>query len=125
MNDRKPSSILDPYCPVCKEYKGIGQCTNVSCHPRSHSPSHSRIEIGLELARSCHKCDNHAEVHCSHCGRGFCEIHSKNKNSNKFEEFTQSIGTCSSCKNYVCEKCWMIEDQGLIFCLEHLESRTV
>jgi hypothetical protein len=34
------------------------------------------------------------------------------------------IGTCGFCSFLVCEDCWVVNDNGKVICLNHLENGT-
>jgi hypothetical protein len=121
MSERKPSPLLDPYCPHCNEYKGVGLCKNDTCHSIV-SDEEGISQGGVSAIQTCQKCDGTAQVTCSRCGNGFCEEHSIGKEKEDFFDFSLLIGTCIICSSYVCERCWIINDQDNIECVIHHES---
>jgi len=118
MSERKPSAVLDPYCPQCGAYKGVGECRTQTCKSvkwnKENDDSH---RIG-----ECTRCDNSVAITCSRCGNGYCTLHSENSLSSRIEKFIQSMGTCSICGLIVCENCWLVGDNGEIQCLKHWEE---
>lgn len=106
--------VLEPYCPRCGSYKGIGDCSNIDCKNASGSI--------IEPTKTCKKCGQPAVVVCARCDSGFCRHHSSHTTSSKFLVFNQCVGTCSKCRQVVCENCWILGEKREISCVIHLEK---
>ena len=55
--------------------------------------------------------------------QSFCEEHGKGANLHRLEFFHQRVGTCIVCEQYVCERCWILNPNGDIVCLRHLDEK--
>ncbi len=110
--------LLLPVCQSCGEYKGVGECRNPSC---SGSDNGKKIAIRY-TNQKCTICGQSQVVTCIQCGTGYCETHSVGAELNNLGSFHQRIGTCVECNHNVCEKCWILNPNGDIVCLVHLEK---
>jgi hypothetical protein len=70
----------------------------------------------------CIVCREQASVRCLKCGSGFCEEHARNARETAMSGLGHHIGLCSICHELVCEDCWILDDEGHITCLDHLEK---
>ncbi len=110
----KRKEMLEPFCPTCGAYKGVGPCINPKC-PDSIYYKIEHAEPGEKESQDvCKICGAPAEIKCSVCGRGFCKAHAKKYTSTKFEP-PQLIGSCKICGKIVCSSCWVIHN-GSIYC---------
>ena len=111
--------MILPYCQVCGKYKGVGPCKDPTCVA-------SRVEGGnvtKEMKESsCDICGERQIMTCNQCGRGFCEQHSEHGDKSQLTAFDQQVGTCIQCEKVVCENCWILNPNGEIICLVHLEN---
>lgn len=116
---RREDPLLLPICEKCGKYKGIGPCKSPDCpasidnHEITHKPRN----------QSCKKCDKEAIVFCSQCKSGYCKTHSKGSKSNQLTDFHQCVGTCVECNQIICEDCWILNPNGDIVCLKHIEEK--
>ncbi len=112
MNIQK--EMLQPFCPTCGAYKGIGPCINPKC-PDSIYYKIERAEQKSDKDKGkCAICGAPAHVKCSICGREFCKNHSQKYKSSKLEP-AQLIGSCKICGKIICSSCWVIYN-GYIYC---------
>lgn len=102
-----------PFCERCGSYKGLGPCENPDCVARTSEAQETRG--GTRRGGSCRVCGSSALVFCSNCGNGFCVEHGRDASSS-FMRFEQHIGRCSACGEYVCEECWLLNEEGAIVC---------
>jgi hypothetical protein len=111
---RNTPNVL-PFCSYCGEYKGLGQCNNPNCKEIESA------EIGnLNTQRNkCIICRDLATHHCYRCGVGYCEHHSKNMTETRLVAMEQHLGTCTICREIVCEQCWIFNHLGLVTCQAH------
>jgi hypothetical protein len=115
---RNTPQIL-PYCQHCGEYKGVGPCKNPSCD-RTQTVTITSIH---QQHSKCTICSKGGEYSCKRCGRSFCEEHSSERNEKYLINIEQHIGTCNVCGNFVCEHCWILDEDGKIICIAHLVSK--
>jgi hypothetical protein len=87
----------------------------------SSETSKSKEQVERE---NCTICERQETVSCSRCGRSFCEIHSSNSKKMQVQSPEHYVGTCSVCAFLVCEDCWVVNDNGNVICLNHLENGT-
>ncbi len=124
---KRENPRLLPICQYCGKYKGIGQCTNPKCQS-SEKHMDKQEQVSLESSardheyQHCSICERDIEVICNQCGRGYCNLHSVGFNLNRLENFHQRVGTCIQCQQVVCERCWILNPNGDIICLTHLEK---
>jgi hypothetical protein len=118
---REDPTLL-PICQFCGEYKGVGICKNPTCSGSKQDMENEGSNKRDSVNRFCSVCKKDAVVFCVHCGRGFCLIHNEGVKLNRLESFHQHLGTCVECKQVVCEKCWILNPNGDIVCLAHLEE---
>lgn len=116
--------LLLPICQGCGEYKGVGLCKNSTC---SSSKITSNRENSVKMRKesvhkSCSLCESTSVVTCNSCNRSFCEIHGSGQGERYLVKWNQRVGTCSICTQVVCENCWILEEEGAITCLVHLEE---
>ncbi len=71
---------------------------------------------------TCRMCMEKQVVVCNQCGEGFCEAHGKGAELSQLADFHQQVGTCVECQKVVCEACWILNPNGDIVCLTHLEQ---
>ena len=114
MRAKRDDPLLLPICQACGKYKGVGICKNPDC---SESIRKSDASVS-----SCDFCGRRKVLTCVQCGQSFCEGHGKGANLHRLEFFHQRVGTCIMCEQYVCEKCWILNPNGDIVCLRHLEE---
>ncbi len=119
---KRDDPLLLPVCQICGKYKGVGPCKDVNCIDSYKSIRNDYVKMERRLDyRSCNHCENEAHILCSRCNSGFCETHGTGHDINQLERWNQLVGTCSICKQVVCENCWILEGDGAITCLEHHE----
>jgi hypothetical protein len=106
-------------------------CMNPSCTNKGFSEDYDGDEFGETSdtsnsveRRSCSICERQEILSCSRCGRAFCEIHSSNSEKMRVQSPEHHIGTCGFCSFLVCEDCWVVNDNGKVICLNHLENGT-
>lgn len=121
---RRNDPLLLPICPICGKYKGVGYCRDPNCRG---SKIISKRENELTIRKrsnnkSCSLCDNDAILSCCRCYLGYCKKHGIAENEEYLVKLDQRVGTCSICKQIVCENCWILEGDGAITCLEHHEG---
>ena len=118
---------LLPICQKCGKYKGVGPCKNPSCPEFVKHSTEGETMIGKEnpeesVSNPCSICAKEEIVICSQCGKGFCQTHGDGADLNQLRDFHQHVGTCVECKKVVCESCWILNPNGDIVCLKHLEE---
>ena len=118
-NMTREDPLLLPICQKCGKYKGVGPCKNLAC---SESDGHITMDPEHHSIISCSKCAEERVGVCSKCGKGFCKTHGKGAESKRLDNFHQIVGTCVECNQVVCEDCWILNPNGDIVCLEHLEK---
>jgi hypothetical protein len=122
MKMTREDPLLLPICGHCGKYKGVGPCKNPAC-PRSERQSHNGEPVTEEdVKRPCRICMKDQVLTCAQCGQGFCQKHSVGAELNQLGSFHQRIGTCVECQQVVCEYCWILNPNGDIVCLKHLET---
>ena len=109
---------LLPYCPRCGQYKGIGDCKNPNCGGISENG-----EPIDNKTSTCAVCSSSGAVSCSVCGQNYCMDHSAGADQIELIFVDQHVGTCDICGKIVCEYCWILNKDGKITCLNHLESK--
>lgn len=114
---------LLPICQFCGEYKGVGMCKNPACSGFKQELETGSPNMRDSVIRSCNVCKKESVVSCVQCGRGFCQTHSDGAKLNQLGSFHQQLGTCVECKQVVCENCWILNPNGNIVCLIHLEEK--
>jgi hypothetical protein len=72
--------------------------------------------------QACSICKNDLILSCSQCGQGFCKTHSEGSQLSQLGTFHQRVGTCVECHEVVCENCWILNPNGDIVCLTHVEK---
>ena len=118
---REDDKIL-PMCQYCGKYKGIGPCKDPTC-PGSKEQAEAGVVSKIPTSNPCSMCDDEIVVQCAQCGQGYCQIHGKGAELSRLGDFYQHIGTCVECKKNVCENCWILNPNGDILCLIHLEKQ--
>ena len=123
---KREDSFLLPMCNHCGKYKGIGYCNNPVCpeFQRQLDKGDSVMEddsLNNSVYQSCSICKKEQVITCKQCGQGFCKTHSAGSESKQFVSFHQHIGTCVECQEVVCENCWILNPNGDIICLIHVE----
>ena len=118
---------LLPICQTCGKYKGVGPCKNISCQEfekqSEEGESMTREVSPIEpVVNPCTMCGMEHVVICAQCGKGFCQTHSEGADLNHLGNFHQHVGTCVECRKVVCENCWIMNSNGDIVCLTHLEK---
>ncbi|MFW9788855.1 MAG: hypothetical protein ACFFE1_14335 [Candidatus Thorarchaeota archaeon] len=117
MKKSREDPFLLPMCQQCGKYKGVGPCRNASC-----SEFEKESNLDFRATKTCSICDRHQQVVCSQCGQGFCKEHGVGAELNQLATFNQHVGTCVECKLVVCDDCWILNPNGDILCLLHLEE---
>jgi hypothetical protein len=118
MKMSREDPLLLPICQQCGKYKGVGPCKNPSC-----SEFENESKISVQAMKSCIICEKQQQVVCSRCGQGFCKEHGAGAELNQLATLNQRLGTCVECKKVVCDNCWILNPNGDIVCLIHLEDR--
>jgi hypothetical protein len=115
---RNTPEIL-PYCQHCGSYKGVGICNNPKCDKTK------QIDIRTLRTKSnrCVICEADGLVLCSRCGDYYCNTHAIGHRESKLVSIMQYLGTCVVCGKVICERCWIFNNNGLVTCLVHLESK--
>ena len=118
---------LLPICEKCGKYKGVGPCKNISCpesvkHSEEGEPMTREDNPNESVNNPCSICGKEQVAICSQCGKGFCQTHSEGADLNLLGNFHQHVGTCVECQKVVCENCWILNPNGDIVCLTHLEE---
>ena len=127
MKTKREDPVLLPICNHCGKYKGVGPCKNPSCQgAREHKEkvgSENEEDTSKKLVtQPCNVCKNDQVITCSQCGQGFCRTHGVGHDLNHLGTFHQRIGTCVECQEVVCENCWILNPNGDIVCLTHVEK---
>jgi hypothetical protein len=127
MKMKREDSQLLPLCKFCGKYKGIGLCKDPACPGSMKQVDREEPDIerdnGKERTKQpCVVCGKQQIVTCTQCGEGYCETHSIGAELNQLGSFHQRVGTCVECQQVVCEKCWILNPNGDIICLTHLEK---
>ena len=118
---REDDQVL-PMCQHCGKYKGVGPCKDPSCQGFQEQSEDGQI-TKTGSATPCCMCYEDLVVSCTQCGRGYCESHGKGAELSRLSDFHQHVGTCIECKRVVCENCWILNPNGDIVCLAHLEKQ--
>ncbi|MFW9926054.1 MAG: hypothetical protein ACFFDM_04725 [Candidatus Thorarchaeota archaeon] len=121
---RRNDPLLQPICHICGKYKGVGPCSNPKCQESIGKSGVMTKPITKKIANRelCAICEKDAVLSCYRCNLGFCEIHGTAQAEEYLVIFDQRVGTCSICKQIVCENCWIFEGDGNITCLAHHEQ---
>jgi len=123
MKMTRENPLLLPICSHCGKYKGIGPCKNPACTEYvGELETEKRKSSNVSINRECTICGAEEVYVCVQCGKGFCKLHSTGAEMNHLGSFHQHVGTCIECKQVVCEDCWILNPNGDILCLIHLED---
>ncbi|MFW9944121.1 MAG: hypothetical protein ACFFB7_03920 [Candidatus Sifarchaeia archaeon] len=121
--------VIDPYCLYCGEYKGVGYCLDPTCRgsqvPKDGGDSTLVMSItSVPRAQSdfCRVCRGQASFECRKCGTGFCKEHAAKARETVMSGIEHHLGLCCICQELVCEDCWILDGEGRITCLDHLEE---
>jgi hypothetical protein len=98
-------------------------CKNPACSGSKKDMENEGSDERDSANRSCSVCKNESVVFCVQCGRGFCLNHGEGVKLTRLVSFHQRLGTCTECKQVVCEECWILNPNGDIVCLKHLEEK--
>ena len=120
----RDNPFLLPMCQECGKYKGVGPCVDSNCPGSKITSTGNDSGERMEgpTYESCSLCRNETVVSCCRCSRGFCKKHETGKVEGRLVKWDQRVGTCTICKQVVCENCWILEGDGTITCLVHHEG---
>jgi hypothetical protein len=123
---KREDSFLLPMCNHCGKYKGIGYCKNPVCPEFQRRLNTGESEMrgdssNKSVKQSCSICGKEQVIACTQCGQGYCQIHGAGSESKQLLSFHQRVGTCIECQEVVCENCWILNPNGDIICLTHVE----
>ncbi len=124
---KRGQPLILPYCPFCGKYKGVGLCPDVSCPGSLKEKLVAAPPVLVSPGKdetTCVICGGAASSWCVRCLRAYCHDHASNSSETEIISADQHLGTCSICHQTVCEKCWMVDRDGKIVCMQHVIDRS-